>query len=166
MRGYTRKGSGRLSSKTRKYPANNIHSDIIAVGALIFCTRTNRALFMLRDQDTYSGCWGLVGGRADPGETALQALYREAGEETGYKVKFDKIIPLELYQSNDQHFTYHTFICMVEQEFTPVLCAEHSGYAWAPLTNAPRPLHPGLYNSLNSDIIQKKVAAVTASLDY
>ena len=158
MKATTRKGSGRSSFKTR-----NKHRDdpeIIAVGALIYCTTTHRALFMLRDQDTYSGCWGLVGGRANPGETALQALYREAREETGYKINFDKIIPLELYQSTDQHFTYHTFVCQVDSEFTPVLCTEHSGYAWAPLNSAPRPLHPGLYNSLNSHIIQQKIAVL------
>jgi len=159
MRDSTAKDFGLSLSKRRK-TAKQLQTEIIAVGALIYCTTTNRALFMLRDQDTYSGCWGLVGGRANTGETALQALYREAREETGYNIIFDKIIPLELYQSTDQHFTYHTFVCQVDREFAPVLCSEHSGYAWAPLSNAPRPLHPGLYNSLNSNIIQQKIAVL------
>ena len=137
------------------------HSNITAVGAVIIAQNTNRALFVLRDEDTYSGCWGLIGGRANANETALQALGRECREETGYHINFDRIVPLELYQSPDGHFSYHTYICLVDKEFVPDLSSEHNGYAWAPLSNAPRPLHPGLYNSLNSDVIKDKLIKVT-----
>lgn len=136
------------------------HNNIVAVGGLILCQPTGRALFLLRDQDTYSGCWGLVGGRTEPGETTLHCLARECREETGYRIVFDQVIPLELYQSPDNHFNYHTFICLVQKEFTPYLSTEHSGYAWTPIDKAPRPLHPGLFNSLNSEIIQNKLASV------
>lgn len=140
------------------------HTNIVAVGALIYCKTTNRALFLLRDQDTYSGYWGLVGGRTEPGETILHCLARECREETGHRIIFEQVIPLELYQSNDNHFNYHTFICIVNQEFIPVLSHEHSGYAWSPVDNAPKPLHPGLFNSLNSEVIKNKLSEVSKIL--
>jgi 8-oxo-dGTP pyrophosphatase MutT (NUDIX family) len=131
--------------------------DIVAVGGLIFCQTTGRCLFLLRDQDTYSGCWGLMGGRQEPGENIMQCLNRECREETGHRIVFDQIIPVDLYQSADEHFCYHTFLCMVQREFVPELSTEHSGYAWCPVDRPPRPLHPGLYNSLNARILKDKL---------
>jgi len=38
---------------------------------------------------------------------------------------------------------FTTFIEKDVEEFTPILCDEHTGYAWAPLGSPPQPLHPG-----------------------
>lgn len=132
-------------------------ADIVAIGGLIFCQTTSRCLFLLRDQDTYSGCWGLMGGRQEAGENIMQCLARECREETGHRIVFDQVIPLDLYQSADDHFRYHTFLCVVQTEFIPELSTEHNGYAWCPVDHPPRPLHPGLYNSLNARILQDKL---------
>jgi hypothetical protein len=38
---------------------------------------------------------------------------------------------------------YSTFLQRVDREFEPTLCPEHEGYAWAPVSSPPEPLHPG-----------------------
>src|SRR3954465_4230230 len=34
----------------------------------------------------FPGCWGIVGGHVEPGETVEEALHREVAEETGWRV--------------------------------------------------------------------------------
>jgi 8-oxo-dGTP pyrophosphatase MutT (NUDIX family) len=43
--------------------------------------------------------------------------------------------------STDVDFT--TYLCVVDTEFVPKLCHEHTGWAWACIENPPEPLHPG-----------------------
>jgi ADP-ribose pyrophosphatase YjhB (NUDIX family) len=142
-----------------------VHRDLTAAGALIISAKTARALFLLRDQDTYSDTWGLVGGQLNYNETIQQGLSREITEEIGFLPIILKTIPLELFSSPDGHFNYHTFVLIVKNEFIPELSSEHKGYAWCDLNNHPRPLHPGLYNSLNNSIIQEKLSLILDLLE-
>jgi hypothetical protein len=48
----------------------------------------------------------------------------------------------------------------VEKEFIPILNAEHSGYAWTEIEKYPKPLHPGIWASLNTDVILEKIKFV------
>ena len=55
------------------------------VGAILL-DRAGRYLLQQRDDFPhiwFPGCWGLFGGAIDPGETALEGLRRELGEEIG-----------------------------------------------------------------------------------
>ena len=141
------------------------HRDITAAGALFISAKTQRGLFLLRDQDTYSDTWGLVGGQLNPGETLQQGLLRETEEEIGFVPIILKTIPLELFSSPDKHFNYHTFVFLVKTEFIPILSSEHKGYAWCDLNNHPKPLHPGLYNSINNSVIKDKIATILSLLE-
>ena len=142
-----------------------VHRNLTAAGALIISAKTARGLFLLRDQDTYSDTWGLVGGQLNRNETLQQGLSREITEEIGFLPIILKTIPLELFSSPDGHFNYHTFVMIVKNEFIPELSSEHKGYSWCNLNNHPRPLHPGLYNSLNNDIIQEKLSLILDLLE-
>ena len=117
--------------------------NIEGCGALIYCTTTHRYLFLLRAGSKHAGSWGLVGGKLEPGETVGQALLREIHEEIGAVIQDPKLIPIEKFTS-DNNFVYHTFLITVPQEFVPVLNEEHRGYAWLPLSDHPKPLHPGV----------------------
>ena len=136
-----------------------------ACGALLLANDTKRVLFLLRDDDTYSNTWGLVGGKVENEETVMEALRREIFEEVGHDVDIIKTIPLELFRSDDQKFEYHTFICMIDNEFLPKLSDEHSGYAWTLVDNFPKPLHPGLWSSLNNYDIQQKLMTMKDVLE-
>lgn len=43
---------------------------------------------------------------------------------------------------------FTTFMVKVSHQFTPKLCDEHDGWAWAPLTAPPQPIHPGVQVAL------------------
>ena len=137
-----------------------VNRDLTAAGALFLSAKTGRGLFLLRDQDTYSDTWGLVGGQLESTETLQQGLLREIEEEIGFVPHILKKIPLELFSSPDGHFNYHTFVLIVKTEFIPELSIEHKGYAWCDLSNTPKPLHPGLYNSFNNKIIRDKLKTI------
>jgi len=134
---------------------------IICSGGLFLSKETNRFLFLLRNQGRTAGTWGLVGGKQEPNDaTAYQALEREISEEVGKTPPIKKIIPLELYTSEDQNFHFNTYVLIVEKEFIPTLNEEHVGYAWCDLNNWPKPLHQGVKRSLSSRINKTKIEII------
>lgn len=68
-----------------------------------------------------------------------------------------KILPIELYLSEDKGFEYGTYICLVENEFntetTETIC-------WARLEKLPRQLHNGLKSTLSNQLIITKIQTV------
>jgi 8-oxo-dGTP pyrophosphatase MutT (NUDIX family) len=132
---------------------------IVCSGALIYSLNTERFLFLHRAQGKTSKQWGLVGGTNEDGETPWIALQREIEEEIG-PVNIKKTIPLETFVSNDTVFSFHTYLCLVNEEFIPILNNEHTGYAWCSFGSWPKPLHQGLRNTLQNKIIQTKLETV------
>jgi 8-oxo-dGTP pyrophosphatase MutT (NUDIX family) len=138
--------------------ATNSLNQVICSGGIFLAKDTRRFLFLLRTQGKTAGTWGLVGGKKEPTDnTAYDALTREILEEVGKTPTIKKIIPLELFVSNDQHFQYNTYVLLVDREFTPTLNEEHSGYAWCDYENYPKPLHQGVKNSFTNKIIRAKL---------
>jgi 8-oxo-dGTP pyrophosphatase MutT (NUDIX family) len=131
---------------------------IVCSGGLFLTKDTKRFLFLLRTQGKTAGTWGLVGGKKEPQDyTPYDALKREIAEEIGKTPVIKKIVPLELFTSNDQQFQYNTYILIVEKEFIPMLNEEHSGYAWCELNSWPKPLHQGVKTSLSNRSIKNKI---------
>jgi len=87
-------------------------------------------------------------------------LQREVTEEIGFLPTILKTIPLETFVSNDTVFSFHTYLCVVENEFVPTLSNEHNGWAWSTVDNTPKPLHQGLRNSFSNKIIRTKLQTV------
>ena len=48
----------------------------------------------------------------------------------------------------------------VEEEFPPILNDEHCGYAWVGDDKYPKPLHPGLFSTINIDNVVEKLASL------
>ena len=105
-------------------------NSIICSGALFYATSTKRFLFLQRTDNKTKGAWGLVGGMTKYNESAFDGLKREVEEEVGKTPSFKKVIPLELFTSNDQKFKFNTYLIAIENEFLPKLNGEHSGYCW------------------------------------
>ena len=123
---------------------------IICSGALFYTLDTQRFLFLHRTQSRQADVWGLVGGTNESEEIPYQALIREIKEEIGECPSIVKSIPLETFVSNDEKFNFHTYLCVVKEEFIPKLNGEHNGYAWVSFGKWPKPLHQGLRNTLQS----------------
>lgn len=133
------------------------------VGVLFYSKQSSRHLFLLRNNPRAT-VWGLPGGKVERGESLRDALQRECTEEIEFWPENAKLFPIEKFTSQDERFVYHTFYCFVETEFTPVLNHEHVGYCWCNKTVYPQPLHSGLFNTLNYNIIQQKIAIIQESI--
>jgi len=113
----------------------------------------------------HEGTWGLVGGTNNAGETPWQGLQREIEEEIGSLPAIKKTLPLEKFTSNDSVFNFHTYFCVVEDEFMPKLSDEHSAWGWFDINRMPKPLHKGLSLSLRNKVIQTKIQTIIDIID-
>lgn len=133
---------------------------IICSGALFYAKSTGRFLLLQKAHGKHQGTWGLVGGTNIQGETAWQGLQREINEEIGQQPTVLKTIPLETFVSNDRVFNFHTYLCVIENEFIPTLSDEHCAWAWSTIDQAPRPLHQGLRSSFTNKIVRTKLQTI------
>lgn len=101
----------------------------------------------------------MPGGKIETEETLLEGLERECTEEMQIWDKTWKLVPIQKFVN--RAFTYHTFFCSVPEEFKPILNSEHCGYAWVAQECYPKPLHPGLFSTVNIDVVQKKLNTLT-----
>ena len=137
---------------------------ISAVGVWFYSQSTNRYLYLMRNDAKHPDSWSLPGGKAELGESLLDTMTRECSEELGFMPEYIKLIPLEKFTSADNVFEYNTFFAVVDAEFTPVLNEEHSGYAWITSGVWPRPLHPGLWSTINFEAVQSKISTIQRQL--
>lgn len=135
-------------------------SAVKAVGVWFLTRDTHRYLYLMRNDTRHPNTWALPGGKINTGETLLGGMERECIEELGFFPEYQHLIPLEKFTSADGEFEYNTWICVVSKEFQPRLNHEHVGYAWIASGTWPRPMHPGLWNTVNIEIIQQKIAMV------
>lgn len=136
------------------------HNPITAVGVWFYAADTQRYLYLMRNDRKHPESWGLPGGKVEPNETLLTALERECREEIGSMPEYLKLVPLEKFTSADSGFVYNTFFCSVAKEFQPVLNNEHLAYAWVTSGVFPKPLHSGLWSTVNFDAVRNKIQTV------
>ena len=68
-----------------------------------------------------------------------------------------RIVPIELYLSEDRGFEYGTYVCVVDQEF---LTTSSKTVCWADLDYLPKQLHSGLRTTLNNQVIRVKIETI------
>lgn len=141
-----------------------MNNSITGSGALFYSLKTKRFLLLHRTQSGKQ-CWGLVGGKLEGEETPWQGLQREVAEEIGKIPDVIKAIPLETYVSNDDQFHFYTYLCVINEEFIPILNDEHDGYAWVTFEQWPKPLHSGLLNTVRNKIGREKLKTVLQLLE-
>lgn len=110
-------------------------------GLLIF--RPDGHVFLIRRSKAvnHPGEWDLPGGGVEPGETPIQAAYREAAEEAGG-------IPHVAHFGSFQSGGYTTFLTSVTEEdardWKPPLSSEADDYGWFDPEKPPAPLRPNV----------------------
>ena len=116
-------------------------------GLLFFSTDTGRVLLVLEDTK-----WTV------PTFPRIENLLKDAQPLIdSYYGKPARVLPIELYLSEDKGFEYGTYVCLVKDEF---LTSVSSTIAWSSLNNLPKQLHTGLKNTLNSTIIRAKLDTI------
>jgi hypothetical protein len=114
-------------------------------GLLFLARTTNRILLILEDSKwtvpTFARSSSLLEDVAD-----LLNDYRPG-----------RIVPIELYLSEDRGFEYGTYVCLVDQEF---LETPKSTICWADLRSLPKNLHSGLNTTLNNQLIRTKIETI------
>ena len=68
-----------------------------------------------------------------------------------------RILPIELYLSEDRGFEYGTYVCLVDEEF---LTRSARTVAWCDLDHLPKQLHTGLKTTLNNTVIRTKIETI------
>ena len=68
-----------------------------------------------------------------------------------------RIVPIELYLSEDRGFEYGTYVCVVDQEF---LTLASKTICWADLDCLPKQLHSGLRTTLSNQVIRVKIETI------
>ena len=68
-----------------------------------------------------------------------------------------RILPIELYLSEDRGFEYGTYVCLVDSEF---LTNSSETIAWSTLSHLPKSLHIGLSTTLNNSVIRTKIETI------
>jgi len=130
-----------------------------SAGVFFYSNKTQRFLYLLRTDNKNPGNWGIPGGKIESGETLFEGIARECEEEIGMFPSNAKLVPIQKFINNS--FTYHTFFCEITDEFIPTLNDEHCGYAWVGGNQYPKPLHPGLFSTVNFDVVQEKLNSLT-----
>jgi hypothetical protein len=114
-------------------------------GLLFLAKTTSRILLILEDSK-----WTV------PTFARKSTLLEDA---SGLLEKYSKgrIVPIELYLSEDRGFEYGTYVCVVDQEF---LTLASKTVCWADLDHLPKQLHSGLRTTLNNQVIRVKIETV------
>ena len=133
---------------------------VTAVGVWFYSVDTHRYLYLMRNDPKHPHTWGLPGGKSEPGETLIDTMVRECYEELGTMPDYLRLVPLEKFTTADAVFSYHTFFCSVDTEFVPTLNKEHLGYAWISSGTWPKPMHPGLWSTVNFDAVRDKISTI------
>jgi hypothetical protein len=68
-----------------------------------------------------------------------------------------RILPIELYLSEDRGFEYGTYVCLVDEEF---LTQAQATICWSQLDHLPKQLHNGLKVTLNNSLIKTKIETI------
>lgn len=114
-------------------------------GLLFLAKPTGRILLILQDEK-----WTV------PTFVRKTTLLEDAENLLG-QYAAGKIIPIELYLSQDRGFEYGTYVCVVDQEFLTVTAQT---LCWASLDQLPKQLHSGLKTTLNNHIIRTKIDTI------
>lgn len=114
-------------------------------GLLFLAKSTGRVMLILEDQR-----WTV------PTFPRKSSLLEDAGNLLSV-YKHGKIVPVELYLSEDRGFEYGTYVCLVDEEF---LNNASGTQAWCSRNNLPPNLHNGLRSTLNNQTIKTKIDTI------
>lgn len=114
-------------------------------GLLFLSKNTGRLMLILEDQRWTVPTFIRSGSLLDDAQELLD------------RYRHGRIVPVELYLSEDRGFEYGTYVCLVDSEFI----SDHNlTQAWCARKNLPPNLHSGLRSTLNNQTIKTKIETI------
>jgi hypothetical protein len=114
-------------------------------GLLFLSKKTNRIFLILQDER-----WTVP-------TFARKSTVLEDSQQLLDDYSTGRIIPIELYLSEDRGFEYSTYVCLVDQEF---FGSDKETICWANINDLPKNLHVGLKTTLNNSLIRAKIETI------
>ena len=114
-------------------------------GLLFLAKTTGRILLILQDEKWTVPTFVRSASLLEDAEILLKEYH------TG------RILPIELYLSEDRGFEYGTYVCLVTDEFLTLVVPT---LAWCNLDYLPKQLHGGLKTTLNNQLIRTKIDTI------
>jgi len=114
-------------------------------GLLFLAKNTGRILLILENASWTVPTFARVGVIYDDAKSLLE------------NYQSGRLLPIELYLSEDKGFEYGTYVCLVEEEF---LTTSPNTLCWADLDFLPKHLHTGLKTTLNNQLIRAKLDTI------
>jgi hypothetical protein len=114
-------------------------------GLLFLAKPTGRILLILEDSKWTVPTFARSGPLLDDADSLM------------LKYSQGRILPIELYLSEDRGFEYGTYVCLVENEF---LTQAADTICWSHLDQLPKQLHNGLKATLNNQLIRTKIETI------
>lgn len=116
-------------------------------GILFISKKTSRILMILEDLKWTVPSFPRDKSVVEDAQSIIQEYYgREA-----------RLVPVELYLSQDSGFEFSTYICLVEEEFVP---ANNQTFCWSMADVLPKGVHTGLKTTLTNKIIKTKIDTI------
>jgi hypothetical protein len=114
-------------------------------GLLFLAKTTSRILLILQNEKWTVPTFARSAALLEDAEVLLKEYH------TG------RILPIELYLSEDRGFEYGTYVCLVSEEF---LTDSAKTIAWCNMDFLPKQLHTGLKTTLNNSLIRAKIDTI------
>jgi len=114
-------------------------------GLLFLAKNTNRVLLILDNQSWTVPTFARTSSVLEDSKSLMDTFAH------------GRIVPIELYLSEDRGFEYGTYICLVDNEF---LTTAANTICWSSLKELPKSLHIGLKTTLNNQTIKTKIDTI------
>ena len=124
--------------------------EVPCVGAVVHDAR-GRLLLIRRGHAPSAGLWSVPGGRMEPGETEAQAVVREVAEETGLRVRADRVVGRVRIDGDGVVFTVADWSCtLLDPAAQPVAGDDAAEAAFVDATGlAALDMAPGVVTALS-----------------
>jgi 8-oxo-dGTP pyrophosphatase MutT (NUDIX family) len=140
-----------------------VEDALLRAAGLMVVTPKGEGLFLRYvPEHDHGGEWGFPAGGLEGDEEASDAAIRETREETGW-VPNEKVKEID---SSQDEVDFTTFATVTGNQFIPELSDEHDSWCWAPLSNPPDPLHPGVKKTLKSIVDTDEIMDVVGQDRY
>ena len=131
----------------------------LPVGIFIILYQNSKVLLQLRQNCSFGGTWGFVGGHLDGGEQIVSAAIREVKEEIGIDIQPADLTLKNIFHSDADNKEYLQFYFVCNkwsgeiQNKEPNKCAR---LEWFDLNNLPENTFPGLkeiFSKINANVL-------------